>query len=192
MRWTQEHGRLHPSGVPVGPADQLRGAGDTKLRDSDLPPHLRGGVMETASGGPCWPRSKFSGPPATLLNQGLPPFLSAPVARLLQLGTLDTPLALRGFWGYPSLLSRAWERREGGCQEGRGLCSYLNHRKGTALPQHTRSCLSRDRKSAEYRANSVPGGGAQAAGCQLSHTSSHTQGADGAGIRGLGSLPAPS
>lgn len=39
-----------------------------------------------------------------------------------------------------------------------GLCFYLNYRKGTALPQHTRSCSSRDRKSAEYPADSVPGG----------------------------------
>lgn len=59
------------------------------------------------------------------------------------------PLTLsQGLWsnpesslGYPGPTSRAQAKREGGRQEGTGLCSYLNHRKGTALPQHTAAAL---------------------------------------------------
>lgn len=92
-----------------------------------------------------------------LLKEGLQPLLSAP----------DTPLAPRGSLGYQGLTSRAQEKGQGGCQEGMGLCSYLNHRKGTALAQPTRSCTSRDRKSAEYRAGSCLGEGLGHLGGQL-------------------------
>lgn len=175
-----------PHMLLADPGGQAGESQDLEWRSSALQPlslhpchHEGGGVMEKASRWSSRAKGKGLRSSPNPPPPGPQPLLSACPTPPLQLGTLDKPLVLRGSLGSPGLTSRAQERREGGCQEGRRLHPYLDHRKGAALPQHTRSCSARGRKSAECRASSMPQGGAHAPGqlggpCAALPTLGHT------------------